>query len=299
MNQTMNPSSAIRFLCLAFLASVAPQRPALGDPFEGRITATLTRGSDTKNIHYTVSADTLRIERTENNWPHAKNLMDRGSGAVTVVYPHNRSFVRLKPSANNSSVPPGFPAMPALQSGIGAQTPPTPPTPASLPPGIGPQSGDHSAAFQSPPLPKMLGKPTMPSMPMGGGMPAMPMMPMPGKTAELKVTTNTMSILGYECVRYDFTQRGELMEIWATDQLLPFEAYQQNRLPRFGLRSIEDQWSGLLKEKKLFPLRAVLRMENGPERLRFEVASIKPEKIQDRSLFQPPADYHELEPLPF
>jgi len=296
--QTFNLFALGAPLASLFTASLQASTPTLdaGDPFEGRITATLTRGSDTQTILYTVNADTLRIERTESNWPHAKNLMDRESGVVTVLYPHNRSFVRLKSCAHNSAVPPGFPSMPAVPSGIGGQTSPTPPMPASLPPGIGPQTGAQPAAFQSPPQPKMPGISTMPSMPMAGGM---PMMPMPGKTGELNVTTNKMTILGYECVRYDFAQRGEVMEIWATDQLLRFEAYQQNQLPRFGPRGIEEQWSAFLKAKKLFPLRAVLRIENGPERLRFEVASVKAEKIQDHSLFQPPVDYHELEPPPF
>jgi len=35
--------------------------------------------------------------------------------------------------------------------------------------------------------------------------------------------------------------------------------------------------------------------------LRFEVKSITPEKIEDRdgALFRPPADYREIQPLPF
>ena len=43
-----------------------------------------------------------------------------------------------------------------------------------------------------------------------------------------------------------------------------------------------------------------LRCDNGVERLRFEVKTITPEKITDPHghLFQPPADYHELDPLP-
>lgn len=37
----------------------------------------------------------------------------------------------------------------------------------------------------------------------------------------------------------------------------------------------------------------------GPERVRFEVKSITPEKVTDDSLFQPPSDYNEIQPLPF
>jgi hypothetical protein len=64
---------------------------------------------------------------------------------------------------------------------------------------------------------------------------------------------------------------------------------------------IEEQWPGLLQARKLFPLLATLKVENGGERLRFEVKTIRPEKIEDPDgrLFQPPPGYHELDPLPF
>ena len=118
---------------------------------------------------------------------------------------------------------------------------------------------------------------------------------------ELKVTDQTTNLLGYTCTKYELNQRGETMEIWATDNLLPFQAWLPNQTPRFGPRLIEEQWGELLKARGLFPLLAVLRFENGPERLRFEIRAIEPEKIQDRdgSLFQPPPDYRAVEPLPF
>jgi hypothetical protein len=51
----------------------------------------------------------------------------------------------------------------------------------------------------------------------------------------------------------------------------------------------------------LFPLLATVKFESGGEYLRFEVKSILPTRIEDKdgSLFQPPPDYHELDPLPF
>jgi Domain of unknown function (DUF4412) len=147
---------------------------------------------------------------------------------------------------------------------------------------------------------------------MGAGMPVMPAMPaMMMEKAELKPTTDTTNLLGYPCTRYELRQRGEVMEIWATDKLLPFQPYLQNQPHRFGPRLIEEQWGELLKAKKLFPLLAILRFEApsappgaappppGPERMRFEVKSIKPEKITDETLFQPPLGYQEIQPLPF
>jgi hypothetical protein len=52
--------------------------------------------------------------------------------------------------------------------------------------------------------------------------------------------------------------------------------------------------------QEIFCKLATLKVENGPEQLRFEVKTITPEKIADPDgrLFQPPADYHELAPLP-
>ena len=118
---------------------------------------------------------------------------------------------------------------------------------------------------------------------------------------ELKATGEKTNLLGYVCTRYELKQRGEVMEIWATDRLLPFQPWLANQPPRFGPRMIEEQWGELLKQQKLFPLLAILRFENGPERLRFEVKAITPERIEDHDgkLFQPPPDYHEIEPLPF
>ena len=136
-------------------------------------------------------------------------------------------------------------------------------------------------------------------------MPAMPMMPMMPmgmmEKPELKSTGEKTNLLGYTCMRYELKQRGEVMEIWATDKLLPFQPWLANQPPRFGPRMIEEQWGELLKAKKLFPLLAILKFEQGPERLRFEVKAITSERIEDKdgTLFHPPPDYHEIEPLPF
>jgi len=124
---------------------------------------------------------------------------------------------------------------------------------------------------------------------------------MPGEAIELKSTGEKTNLLGFACEKFEIKQRGETMEIWATDQLLPFQNYVRNQQPRFGPRMIEEQWADLLAAKKLFPLRASLHFENGPERYRFEVQSITPQKltIEDQKLFQPPDGYFEIQPLPF
>jgi hypothetical protein len=294
--------------------------------FEGRIQAALVRGGETQTWLYTVSTNMLRIERGETDRPHARNLVNLQTGERTLVFPHNRSFVRLKSGTGVAPIPPdlGTEGQPGslphpLPPGIGPQTPgpvvigptnlpgaPAPPTmpalpampqpPAGLPPGVGPQPGGLPGAG--------LGMPAMPPM---------PMMPMGVEPLELKATGQTTNLLGYACARYELRQRGEVMEIWATDKLLPFEPWQPNQPPRFGPRMLEEQWGELLRARKLFPLLAVLRFETpalsgetnapvaGPERLRFEVRSIRAEKIEDKdgTLFSPPSDYHEVQPLPF
>ena len=133
---------------------------------------------------------------------------------------------------------------------------------------------------------------------------------------ELKPTGKTEKILGYPCEQFEIKSRSETMEIWATDKLIPFQPYLRSAPARAGRRMIEEQWSALLKEKKLFPLRASLRfggaaMTSGPleekpeeraaatgaERFRFEVKLIKPEKLGDKqeTLFQPPPGYAEIQ----
>ena len=132
---------------------------------------------------------------------------------------------------------------------------------------------------------------------MPSGMPGLPMMPMPDEALEIKATGEKADLLGYACARYEIKQRGETMEIWATETLLPFQPYLQKRHSRAPSRLMEECWGDLMKTEKLFPLRVTLKSQNGTERLRFEVKTITPEKIDDRdgSLFQTPAGYHQLE----
>jgi hypothetical protein len=91
------------------------------------------------------------------------------------------------------------------------------------------------------------------------------------------------------------------MAILVTDQLFPFQTYVSNQPHRFGLRMIEQQWPDLVKAKRLFPLLAILKFDNGVERFRFEVQSIAPQKLTDDDLkrFQLPDGYFEIQPLPF
>ncbi|MDQ6631351.1 MAG: hypothetical protein M3Y82_06290, partial [Verrucomicrobiota bacterium] len=169
--------------------------------FEGRIRAVITRGGEPAPLLYTVATNLLRIEVTATNRPNPIDILDRQSGQLTLLYPHNRSFVRLKSTGSTGRRP-------------------VPPNGAGEPPAL--PSANPSAS----------------------GFPVMPMPPM--EQAELKATGQTTNILGLACARYELKQRGETMEIWATDKLFPFQPYVQNQPPRFGPRMIEEQWAGLL-----------------------------------------------------
>lgn len=118
---------------------------------------------------------------------------------------------------------------------------------------------------------------------------------------ELQATGEKTNLLGLVCEKFEIKQRGQTMEIWATGQLVPFQNYVRNQQPRFGPRRLEEQWAGLLTAKKLFPLRASVHFENGPEHFHFEVQSITAQKLKDEDLklFQPPEGYVKVEPLPF
>ena len=298
INQTIRRSGhALKLAALALAATLILQ-PASAQAFEGRIHATTTQGNQSQALLYTVGTNYLRVELTASNWPNPVDLVDRQTGALTLLFPHNRSFVRLKPAVDISSAPPGFPQMPGgvpPVAGSQRQPPGAPAMPSSLPPGVGPQA-------QPPAMPAMRNMPNMPNMPAGGGMPAMPAMPMmPAEKMELKATGEKTNLLGYACEKFEIKQRGETMEIWATDGLLPFHNYVRNQPPRFGPRMIEEQWAGLVTAKKLFPLRASLHLEEGAEQYRFEVQSITPQKLteEDLKLFLPPDGYFEIQPLPF
>jgi hypothetical protein len=279
--------------------------------FEGRINAVITQDNETNALLYTVGTNFLRVEMTATKWPNPVDILDRNSGALTLLFPHNRSCVRLKPVTETSSMPPGFPQMPGgLPPGVGPQPalaampgaphipalpnrPAMPAPPAGLPPGIGSQAPMPNA-------PGVRAMPQMPGTPGMGSMPAMPIMQMPMQQVELKAAGEKTNLLGFACEKFEIKQRGETMEIWTTDQLLPYQLYVRNQPHRFGPRMIEEQWGALLTAQKSFPLRASLCFDNGAERFRFEVKAAQAEKIADPGgkLFQPPPDYREIEPLP-
>src|SRR5437660_11050767 len=92
-NQMKTHSLAL--LLAAFVAApIGPVSKAAA--FEGRITVMITQGSEPTPLLYTVGANSLRIEVTGSQWPHPIDIIDLKSGALTLLFPHNRSFVTFK-----------------------------------------------------------------------------------------------------------------------------------------------------------------------------------------------------------
>jgi len=281
---------------IALLLSTLIHPLSTGFAFEGGINAVTTRGGQPETLRYTVGTNFLRVEVTATDRPNPVDILDRHSGELTLLFPQNRSFVRLKQDAG--AYAPARVPVDAAFAGVGREARPTasgtdalprPPMPGllNMPPGVGPQTAPGAPAWPG----------------MSGGMPARPMprMPMSGESIELKATGEKTNLLSFACEHYEIKQRGETMDIWATTQLFPFQPYVQNQPHRFGPRIIEEQWGDLVKAKKLFPLLATLKFDNGTERFRFEVTAVKPEKLTEKEAktFLPPEGYFEMEPLPF
>ena len=66
-------------------------------PFEGHLSATLARTGESQTFIYTASPNQLRIERAETNWPHAKNIFNLDSGAITLLFQPPPDYQEIPP----------------------------------------------------------------------------------------------------------------------------------------------------------------------------------------------------------
>ncbi len=330
----------MRYL-IAFLAFVCALSPfPLGATektggLEGTLTSTETRGGVSSQTVYTRQGEKLRIENPDKRKPEPINIVDLAAKKLTIVYPHNGSFVVVDLAKNDGASsapnrPPGFPAPPDL-SQAGA-----PPLPSFSPPTMTPPpSGARPVAAILPP-PGFPAPPPMPSLPpmpnnrMASGAPNVPMMPPRPATGdldgspELKKTDKTKKIQGFDCACYTLSDGKDTSEIWATadSSLFPFRVIQTNYLNRrFGPRGWEEQWIQLMQKHSLFPLEATFRSDlhfrsdspagnsgkgtaagsedHGQERLSFKVDKIDKTKIDNEALFKVPEHYYEINAQPF
>lgn len=297
--------------------------------FDGQIRAVGGRTGAEVGLIYTVGTNLMRVQVTGTNPANAIDVVDLVSGQVTLIQPMNNTFLRFTPGAQNANgLPPGIgprsrhgdpgarPQPPRPPAGIGPTNMPGMPPPGGLSPGVGPQAqaGNPTAPPAMPGMPVPPGglppgvgpqahsdaTPAAPAMP---AMPAMPMMAMmpPGGGLELKATGEKTNLLNYVCDRYEIKQNEQTMEIWATGQLPPFQAYLPYQPPGVLPPMIEEQWVRLLAAKKLFPLSAIVRSDAGVERYRFVVQSITPRRLTAAEVrgFEIPEGYVELQPRPF
>lgn len=122
-----------------------------------------------------------------------------------------------------------------------------------------------------------------------------------GPEPQLEKTGRTETILGYLCEEYRATDRGEITEMWVTEQLGTFMGLGGGN-PMGGMMGGGPDgkadkvsgWERALKgEKAMFPLRVISRDAKGREILRLEVKKIDQGSLPD-SLFVPPAGFEKM-----
>jgi hypothetical protein len=201
--------------------------------FEGTISATLTRAG-TELTHFLRSrAKQPTAHREHDQQPEQNNIVDLVTKKLTIIYPHNTTFVHVD-LAKTASQPGAAPIPPTFP------TPPASNTP--HPPSQGYGGTSSGAATVSPPPGPPL--PQMPNNPGAvGPMMMPPMQSMPGRfgAPELKKTDKTKTIQGFDCTLYAITDRGENFEIWRrTIEFVPFRLIERDFLGRrFGLQMLE------------------------------------------------------------
>jgi hypothetical protein len=299
---------SLAFLLITTVAFAEEKEPS----FEGTVAATEMRGGLSTTILYTCHGQQVRLEKPDAKQPTPANVFDLKANKLTILYPHNRSFYVVDLAREGKDAPSNFPAgtlsTPAVPPGPQISPPPGFSTPMPMP-SIPSFSNNSGAALpNNPGMPAMPNNPGMPSMPsagMAGGMPMMPPMPMGrmNAPAELKKTTQTKKIQGFDCTLYTLSDPMETMEIWATSdaKLFPFRELLTNYHRRhFGPTMLEETWPALLLKQSLFPLEATMKMQPGGQvSYSFKVDKIDSRKIDNDDLFQPPAGYVEISPPPF
>jgi hypothetical protein len=226
--------------------------------FEGTVTVTETGGKVATPFLFTRKGDQVRVEHVDTSKPEPVNIVDLATHKLTIVYPHNSSFVQI--DLMQAEAQPGAPSLP---SGF-----PIPPT-------------------RSMPLPDpAIGGPPVPAQGGFGGAP------------ELKKTDQKKKIQGFDCTLYTIGDRMDTFEIWATSAtaLFPFYPLHANyRGQHFGPQMLDEQWIRLLQKQSLFPLEARLKLEHGGAGALFLPGGPdRGEKIENDARFKPPEDYQEI-----
>jgi hypothetical protein len=112
--------------------------------------------------------------------------------------------------------------------------------------------------------------------------------------ADVQVTSEKATILGYECTKIISTTPQGTAEVWVTDQLGSFMGISPGGGGGPGRRPQAPQaWESALKGKNFFPLRVVSNVP-GKGTFRLDVTSVDKMPIAD-SEFAPPDGYRKLD----
>lgn len=279
-----SPRLTLTLLTTLFAFLVSSGTFAKEKSFQGTVTVTETRGDVATQFLFTRKGDKLRIEHTDKSKAEPVNIVDLAAQKLTIVYPHNSSFVEIdltkadaSPSAHNP--PRGFPPPPPINQPARAARP----GPANSPP----------PGFPTPP--NVDSMPPLPNPAMAG--PPMPGMARAAGPLELKKTDKTRNVQGFDCTLYTISDAMETLELWATNDaaLFPLQPLRANYNRRFGPQMLEEQWIGLLQKQSLFPLEATLKARTGgPPQFSFKVEKIERKAIDDESLFKAPDGYYQI-----
>ena len=112
--------------------------------------------------------------------------------------------------------------------------------------------------------------------------------------ATIENTGITEKILGYTCTKYLIKSKGDITELWATEELGTF--VNVSTLSSLNQRKgkVQAAWESVLKGKNLFPLRVVGLKANGKANFRMEILAVE-QKSLPASLFQPPAGFQRMD----
>jgi hypothetical protein len=70
-------------------------------PFEGTLSATLVRGGGaTTQFLFTRKGNQVRIENSDKSKPEPINIVDLDAHKLTIIYPHNSTFVHADHEIN-------------------------------------------------------------------------------------------------------------------------------------------------------------------------------------------------------
>ena len=277
--QMMKPQTlSACFVLLATTASITA-KPTADEGW--RIDLRHTEGRNVIDYQYLSTPVITRIDRLgePTRPPSPWNLIDRESGAITIVRPHNQTITKLETDA--------FEQTAVLESGI-PELPPDIDLPSDIgpPPSIGarPSAPGLPSAHDLPTMPTLPGHTDLPSMPPTGP-PSIPESPHPGghgirhgipgpptgiggipttipPVADLVIHEETREIHGHACTLHtmDFGYSGTL-ELWLakSPDLPPFYLLLRDGPQPFGHPEAVQHWPHVVRKTGKFPLLAILR----------------------------------------